>query len=144
MSDREVVITGMGLVTPLGRNVEENWDNVKAMKTGINCYPEEELPEFLHYYGKVEEFKITEDIPPKLVNQMKFLNRGSLLGFGSAHEAISTSGMDISNVPPHRRALYIASGDMTKLDHEFMYPATKDGTNGKWDKIDFEKLNQIK
>jgi len=142
MSDREVVITGMGLVTSLGKNVEENWDNIKALKCGINHYPEEGLPENFQYYGKVTQFEIPDNVPPKLLNQVKFLNRGSLLGFRSAQEAASQSRMDLSNVPPSRRALYIASGDFTKLDHKFMYPATKDGTNGKWNEIDFEKLNK--
>tara|TARA_B100000315_G_scaffold164332_1_gene152958 strand:- start:3063 stop:4349 length:1287 start_codon:yes stop_codon:yes gene_type:complete len=141
MSGREVVVTGMGLVTPLGKNVKENWENLKAMKTGITYFPEDGLPEYLQYYGKVAEFDIPENIHPKLLSQMKFLNRGSLLGFSSACEALTHSKINVSDVPPERRALYIASGDFTQVDCHFMYPAIKDGTDGKWQKMDFEKLN---
>ncbi len=141
MSGREVVITGMGTVTPLGKNVEQNWENLKAMKTGITYFPEDGLPEYLQYYGKVAEFDVPENIHPKLSSQMKFLNRGALLGFSSACEAVTHSEINISDVPPERRSLYIASGDFTQIDCHFMYPATKDGTDGKWQKMDFEKLN---
>jgi len=139
---REVVITGMGLMTPLGIGVEENWENIKAMKTGIGFYPRDEVPRFLQHMGKVREFEIEKDIPHKLVGQMRFLNRGSLLGFAAAREAISQSAVNVVDVPPGRRALYIASGDTTKVGYDFIYPAVKDGTHGRWHEMDFEALNR--
>jgi len=141
MYEREVVITGLGLITPLGMNCEGNWENLKAMKTGIAHYPKDGLPNFLQYYGKVTNVEIPEDIPHKIMGQMKFLNRGALLGFFAAREAVSHSGITFSDIPPERRALYLASGDFTKVGYDFMYPALKDATDGKWQEIDFEKLN---
>lgn len=141
MTEREVVITGAGLVTPLGNSVRESWEKMKAMETGIGHYPKDEAPAFLQYLGKVRGFEVPADIPHKLLSQMKFLNRGSLLGFGAAIEAHAQSGINFSDIPPERRALYIASGDFTKVGYDFMYPATKDGTGGKWEEMDFEKLN---
>ena len=149
MSEREVVITGTGLLTPLGKNFEENWENLKAMKTGIACYPsgngsqkEDTLPKYLQYKGKITQLEIPDNIPPKQQNQMKFLNRGSLLGFCAAHEAVLKAGINLSDIPPGRRALYIATGDFTNIGYDFMYPAIKDGTNGTWQDMDFEKLNR--
>ena len=60
MYDREVVITGMGLITPTGNSVTENWGNIKALKTGIAHYPNDGLPGFLQFMGKVREAE-TED-----------------------------------------------------------------------------------
>ena len=140
--EREVVITGMGLMTPLGIGAEENWENVKIMKTGIGFYPQDEVPRFLQYMGKVREFEIEKDIPHKLIGQLKFLNRGSLLGFAAAREAISQSAVNVADVPPGRRALYIASGDTTKVGYDFIYPAVKDGTHGRWLEMDPEALNR--
>lgn len=142
MSNREVVITGMGLISPLGIGIEENWENLKDMKTGIAHFQEDAMPRFLQYMGKVREFKIDENIPHKLLSQMKFLNRGSLLGFAAAREALTSSKINIADIPPERRALYIASGDLTKIGYDFMYPAIKDGSGGCWREMDFEKLNQ--
>lgn len=139
---REVVITGMGLITPLGKGVEENWENMKAMKTGIGHYPQNQGPRFLQYMGKVRELGTDGSIPHKLLSQMKFLNRGSLLGFIAAREALSRSQIDLVDIPPGRRGLYIAAGDLTKVGYDFMYPAIKDGTHGDLREMDFEKLNQ--
>ena len=141
MSNRDVVITGMGLVSPLGKDTEENWLNLKSMKTGIGHYPGNGKPVFSQYLGKVTDFEMPVDLPPKLLSQQRFINRGSLLGFGSAFEAVSQSEINLEDIPPGRRALYIASGDFTNVGYDFMYPAIKDGSNGKWQKMDFEKLN---
>jgi len=142
LKEREVVITGMGLVTPLGIGVEENWEGVKTMKTGIGYYPREEAPRFLQYLGKVKDFETEKDVPYHLLGQMKFLNRGSILGFFAAREAVSKSGMNIVGIPPGRRALYIASGDATRVGYSFMYPAVKEGTHSRWQEMDFETLNR--
>jgi 3-oxoacyl-[acyl-carrier-protein] synthase II len=141
MYEREVVITGAGLITPLGINCEENWKNLKEMKTGIAHYPADGLPNFLQYLGKVRDIAIPEDIPQKLLGQMKFLNRGALLGFFAAREAFAHSDIPISDIPPGRRAFYLASGDFTKVGYDFMFPALKDATGGTWQNIDFQKLN---
>lgn len=142
MKKQEVVITSMGLITSLGRNLAENWENLKGMKTGIAHYPEAELPNFLQYMGKVAECRLPDDIPHKLMGQAKFLNRGALLGFLAVYETITHPDIGLSDIPPGRRALYIASGDFTKVGYDFMYPALKAATDNKWKDIDFQKLNQ--
>jgi len=139
MIKRKAVITGMGLITSLGKNVEENWRNLEARRTGIGHYPNDRLPTAFQYVGKVKPFG-TDPVASGLSAQMKFLNRGSTLGFVAACEAVAQSGLSLSDVPPGRRALYIGSGDFTKIGHEFMHPAltaSAEGRNG----IDFEKLN---
>ncbi len=142
MPDREVVITGMGLVTPLGKGVHDNWKKILENKTGIAQNPDNDLPKPFQCLGRIGELDIPEDIPQKVFNQMKFLNRGSLLGFAAAYEAMSQSEINISHIPAGRRALYIASGNFTKVGCEFMYPATKDGSRGKFKEMNFEKLNR--
>ncbi len=141
MSEREVVVTGMGLITPLGNNSEENRNNIKAKKTGIVNHPLNDLPKFLQYMGKVPQLELPGDIPHKLMGQIKFLNRSSFLGFCSSYEAVTQSRLNLSDIPPGRRALYIASGDFTNIGYEFMYPAIKDGADTSWQEVDYEKLN---
>ena len=34
--DKRVVITGLGAITPIGKNVEENWNSIKEKKCGID------------------------------------------------------------------------------------------------------------
>jgi len=139
---REVVITGTGLVTPLGIGVEENWMNVQGMKTGITRIPVDELPLFMQYKGSVSEVEIDRDISPSIQRQMKFLNRGSFLGFAAVREAFLQAGADLSDTEPGRRGLYIASGDLTKAECHFMHEALSDATKGSWQAIDHKTLNE--
>ncbi|KPJ99677.1 MAG: hypothetical protein AMK71_09380 [Nitrospira bacterium SG8_35_4] len=142
MSEREVVITGTGLTTPVGKNSVENWQSLKTLKTGIANNRSDDLPEFLHYTGKVTRFDLPQDIPPKQQGQMKFLNRGATLGFCAAHEAVSSVKSFIGDIQPGRRALYVASGDHTKIGYDFMYPAIRDSVDSRWDNLDQRKLNE--
>jgi 3-oxoacyl-[acyl-carrier-protein] synthase II len=132
----------MGLITSLGSSVAENWEGLKSLKTGITRREIEGVPNFLQYLGKVAGPETDMDISPKLLGQMKFLNRSSILGFAAAREALSMSGLDTSDIDPGRRSLFIASGDSTKVGCDFLYPATKDGTYGRWQTIDRERLNK--
>ncbi|MCG6552617.1 MAG: hypothetical protein L7F77_09840 [Candidatus Magnetominusculus sp. LBB02] len=144
MDKRDVVITGMGLVTALGTGIEENWQAIKADKTGVCRHHLDGRPMSMQHYGKVKDIALPFEIPHKLTSQMKFLNRGSTLGFAAALDALKNSGMDFPDmnaIPPGRRALYIATGDFTKIGCDFMYPATKDATGGHYKTIDYKKLN---
>ncbi len=125
-SSRRVVVTGMGLATPLGRGVEANWKSVLAGRTGIERHEREDSPEYLKFFGRVEGLERPENIPPKLAAQVRFLNRGAVLGFEAAREAVANSQIDLASVPVERRSLLLASGDLTKIGCEFMHPALKD------------------
>jgi 3-oxoacyl-[acyl-carrier-protein] synthase II len=141
MSRREAVITGMGLITALGGTVEENWANVEALRTGIAHFPQDGLPPSFQYAGKVARCEAPEHIPPKLQGEMRFLNRGALLGLVSACEAVWQSGAKLPDISLGRRALYIASGDFTKVGCEFMHPATREASDAEGDGVDCRKLN---
>ncbi len=140
--DRNVVITGMGLVTPLGKNLEECWRNLKAGRTGIRETGNKSLPPSFRYRGMVEEFDLPTEMPRKIQSQMKFLNRGSYLGFSAALQAIESSGIDLEKIEPGRRALYIGSGDFTMVGYEFMHPAIKEAVDERWENLDQAKLNR--
>jgi 3-oxoacyl-[acyl-carrier-protein] synthase II len=140
MSQREVVVTGAGLTTPLGANVEQNWLNLKSLKTGIGYYPKNDLPACFQHYGKVGPFQLPPPAAPHLAAQMKFLNRGALLGFAAVAEAVEQARPRLPAIAPDRRALYLASGDFTKVGYDFLYPATQEGTAAQG--VDCEKLNQ--
>jgi 3-oxoacyl-[acyl-carrier-protein] synthase II len=142
MACRDVVITGMGLVSPLGLDVAQNWDNLRACRTGIRHFPRGAQPAFAQYLGQVIGFTPPAGLPGKLASQIRFLTRGSLLGLGAAQEALAHASVDMSSVPPGRRALYLAAGDLTQVGYPFLYPAVVEGTSGRFDNMDFEKLNR--
>ncbi|MEE8540722.1 MAG: beta-ketoacyl synthase N-terminal-like domain-containing protein [Desulfobacterales bacterium] len=142
MGSRQVVITGIGLISPLGQTARENWENLKSHHSGIKQQPEGEQASFLQYKGTVAAPPIPEDISPKLMGQLKFLNRGALLGFHAAHEATTETKTEIEAIPPQRRALYVASGDFTKVGYDYMHPAVKESAAANRQGVDFPKLNR--
>jgi 3-oxoacyl-[acyl-carrier-protein] synthase II len=142
MHGRDVVITGMGLISPLGRTAGENWEQMKTLQTGIMRYPREGMPAAFECLGKVSGLALPGDIPQKISGQLKFLNRGALLGFAAAYEAATAAAFQLSDILPRRRALYVASGDFTKVGYDFLYPAIKDASRNNGREIDYEKLNE--
>ena len=142
MRQRGAVITGIGLTTPLGSSVAESWANLTGLRSGITHTPRPGVPASLQYSGKVKRLVLPDLVIPNLLAQMKFLNRGALLGFGAAFEAMSQAGITLDSVPAHRRALFIASGDMTKVGYDSFYPAFEESTDDGWKKLDAEKLNR--
>jgi len=139
MDERDVVITGTGLLTPLGNGCDMNWRKVRAQETGISAGSVEGLPANRQYRGKIDEALMPADLPPKITGQVKFLNRSAVYGFLASYEAVSHAGFPLEQVPPGRRALFIASGDHTKVGYEFMYPAVKDAV--KDGHLDHARLN---
>lgn len=139
MDERDVVITGTGLLTPLGNGCDMNWQKVREQETGISSGSVEGLPDNMQYRGKIDEINLPPDLPPRLTGQVKFLNRSAIFGFLASHEAVAHAAFPLEQVSPGRRALFIASGDYTKVGYEYMYSAVKDAV--KDDNIDYVRLN---
>jgi 3-oxoacyl-[acyl-carrier-protein] synthase II len=130
------------LVTPLGRGVEANWQGVLAGRTGIERHESAGRPEYLQFFGQIEGLERPNDVPPNLAGQVRFLNRGSVLGYEAAKEAVEKSNIDLSTIPRERRSLFLASGDLTRTGCEFMHPAFKDATKHAGESADFPALNK--
>jgi 3-oxoacyl-[acyl-carrier-protein] synthase II len=131
---KRVVVTGMGLVTSLGDGIEANWSGVLSGLTGIVRHERQGRPEYLKLFGKVDGHDRLDGIPSNMAGQVRFLNRGSVLGFEAARQAVENSKLELSTIPRERRSLFIASGDLTKVGYEFMHPAIKDAfsTSPPW------------
>lgn len=142
-SSGKAAVTGMGLITALGKGVAENLKGVLAGRSGVSRHEERcGGPECLKFFGRVEGVDKLEDVPSSLAGQMRFLNRGSMLGFEAAREAVFSSGLDLSTVPKERRALFIASGDFTNLGYEYIHPALREITRESADNVDLHALNK--
>ncbi len=145
MEGREVWITGAGMITPLGEDLDATWEGVRAGRTGIARHSPNgnaSLPENFLYYGAVEGHEDPPEVPPKLASQRKFLNRGSTLGLYAANDAIERSGADLGSLPPERKSLYVASGDFTQIDHLDLYQAVKETAGDHWKPPDPAALNE--
>lgn len=133
-----VVITGLGLVSPLGVGATANWTAVAAGRSGIRAVEE---PSGTAWLGRIDGVTLPADLPPKLIGQAKFLNRSGVFGVVAASEAVAQSG-GLEDVPSHRRSLYVGTGDMNPVGYEFLYPATRSATGGTFRDADPARLNQ--
>ncbi len=145
MEGREVWITGAGLLTSLGAGVEENWRALRAGERGVARHRDaesESLPENFLYHGRVVGHEDPPDAPPGLSSQRKFLNRSSILGLHAAAEAVARAGLDMSEAPPERKAVYVGSGDFTRVGYSDFYAALRRTAGERWDFPDAPALNE--
>ena len=108
MKNRRVVITGLGMVCPVGLNVDESWSNILNGVTGIatleNIDTEEQTVKF---GGSVKDFDISSYLNPKDAKKMDiFIHYGIAAGI----QAIEDSGLEITNNNAERIGVAIGAG----------------------------------
>ena len=105
---RRVVVTGLGLVTPVGLNVKDSWDNILAGKSGITPITHFDVSEFsVRFSGSIRDFDITDYIPKKDARRMDtFIHYGIAAGT----QALKDSGLEVTDANAHRIGVSIGSG----------------------------------
>jgi 3-oxoacyl-[acyl-carrier-protein] synthase II len=108
-SDRRVVITGLGAVTPLGNDVESSWKNLVAGQCGIDRITHFDAAPFdTQIAGEVKNFDPVPAFPsPKDVRRS---DRFSQFGVFAAHQALLDSGLDLEKVNRDEIGVFIGSG----------------------------------
>lgn len=96
MARRRVVITGLGLVSPVGNTVEEAWQNILAGRSGIANITKFDTSTFpVRFAGEVKNFDITSYISAKDARRMDdFIHFGLAAGI----QAVRDAGLDKENV----------------------------------------------
>ena len=103
---RRVVVTGMGLISPLGNTVTESWSNCIQGNSGIseNIINLDGMP--IKIGGRIKDFDSTQYIDPKDVRRLDtFVQYGVSAGI----QAIDDAGLD-ENINKGRVGLNIGSG----------------------------------
>jgi len=109
MSKRRVVVTGLGLVTPVGNDVETSWSNILAGVSGAAPVEAFDTDGFgTRFSCSVKDFDVTEYMPAKDARKMDdFIHFGMAAGI----QAIRDSGIDsLDNLDPERVGVAIGSG----------------------------------
>ena len=93
MSKRRVVVTGLGLLTPVGNTVEESWKNIVAGKSGIAPITAFDASAFsTRISGSVKDFDATEYLSVKDIKKMDiFIHFGIAAGVQALDDAGKTS-----------------------------------------------------
>jgi 3-oxoacyl-[acyl-carrier-protein] synthase II len=105
---QRVVVTGYGLVTPLGSHVEEVWKKICAGESGIRktTIPNNEIVP-IKIAGECLEFSITDYISQREVNRLELFAQYAI---GASIDAVRLSGLDFSTLDKDRCAVIIGSG----------------------------------
>ncbi|MEL0227704.1 MAG: beta-ketoacyl-ACP synthase I [Gammaproteobacteria bacterium] len=111
---REVVVTGIGIVSSIGNNVEEVTESLKTLKSGIvKNEINSELGLRSHISGSVKNLDLKERIDRKL---FRFMGEAAAFAYISTEEAIKDSGLDEESLSSERTGLIMGSGGASSED----------------------------
>ncbi len=108
MHKRRVVVTGLGLITPLGNTVADTWNNIVAGKSGISRITHFDTTDFpVQIGGSIRNFNVEDYIPKKDVKKMDpFIHYGMAAGL----QAFQDSGLIVTEENAYRIGVAIGSG----------------------------------
>ncbi len=108
MSSRRVVVTGLGIVSPVGSTVESAWSDLSAGVSGISRIQAFDPAEFsVQIAGAVKGFNADDYIPKKDQKKMDpFIH----YGLGAGIQAIKDSGLEVTEENAERIGVLIGSG----------------------------------
>ena len=104
----EVVVTGMGCVTPLGNTVTELWESLLAEKSGVSNIARFDTSAYdVHFAGEIKEFDPSPYFTPR---DAKRYSRNIQYVVHSAMNALEQAALDPKSVDPTRAGVILASG----------------------------------
>jgi len=105
---RRVVVTGLGIVSPVGNTVQESWDNIVAGRNGIGAITRFDASNFKsRIAGEVKGFDVASYLAPKEARRMDvFIHYGMAAGI----QAIKDSGLEVTPENADRIGVNIGSG----------------------------------
>ncbi len=105
---RRVVVTGLGAVTPIGLNVNDFWESIKAGKIGFDQITKFDATDYkCHIAAELKDFNPQDFMDRKAAKRMEPFSQYAA---AAAKEAIEDSGLDISKEDPYMVGCAIGSG----------------------------------
>jgi len=109
MTRRRVVVTGLGIVSPVGSNVPLAWDNILKGKSGIRPIDTYDVSTFSTRFGGLvsADFKAEDWMGPKEIRKTDpFIH----YGVAAAKQALKDSGIEVSDANRDRIGILVGSG----------------------------------
>ncbi len=105
---RRVVITGMGLVTSLGEDLNQFWEALCAGRSGVGPLTLFDTTEFkVHFGGQVRDW---DSVARFGVKEARHLDRFAQFALAASEHAVADSGIDFAKLPPEQCGVMIGSG----------------------------------
>ncbi|GGA42398.1 beta-ketoacyl-ACP synthase II [Paenibacillus physcomitrellae] len=103
-----VVVTGLGIISPLGNSVDEFWSNMQQGKSGISYIDSFDTTDY-----KVKIAGVVHDFDPKAlfgVKEARRMDRFCQFALAAAMQAVEDSGLDLETIDHERMGVYVGSG----------------------------------
>jgi 3-oxoacyl-[acyl-carrier-protein] synthase II len=112
MSRRRVVVTGLGLITPVGNTVQDAWSNLVAGQSGIQTITKFDASAFAcQFAGEVKGFNIEDYIPAKEARHMDtFIHYGLAASMQAVRDAGLPTGEALPSHEAERIGVMVGSG----------------------------------
>ncbi|MEO6894817.1 MAG: beta-ketoacyl-ACP synthase II [Ginsengibacter sp.] len=128
MELKRVVVTGLGAITPLGKNVSEYWEGLSKGVSGADYIQQFDCAKFKTRFAcEVKNFEPTDYLERK---EARKLDRFTQFALIASDEAVKDAGISKENVDPDRVGVIFASGigGITTFQDDVMEFARGDGT----------------
>ena len=108
MSRRRVVITGLGIVSPVGNDLSSAWENLVAGRSGIDRITRFDASAFpAQIAGEVKGFDISQYMPAK---EARHFDTFIHYGIAASIQAVRDSGLEINDANAERIGAIVSSG----------------------------------
>jgi 3-oxoacyl-[acyl-carrier-protein] synthase II len=108
VSKRRVVVTGLGLISPVGNSVAEGWKNARDGVSGIGPIEHFDATAFTtHFAGTIRNFAIDQYLEPKEARKCDpFMH----YGIAASMQAMKDAGLEVKEAAAHRYGIAMGSG----------------------------------
>ncbi|MBS0263819.1 MAG: beta-ketoacyl-ACP synthase II [Planctomycetes bacterium] len=135
---RRVVVTGVGVITPIGKDVESMWKVLREGGSGIGRITHFDASSFpTKIAAEVKNFQISDYVQDP--GRFSAAGRNILFAIGAATEAVRTSGIQDARLDPARFGVYLGAGEGQQDFPIFMKLVSESLRDGG---IDLEKFTQ--
>jgi len=108
VSRRRVVVTGMGMLSPLGNDVPSSWQGILAGRSGIGLIEHMDLSAYsTRFGGSIRNFDVEQYLPAKEARKLDLFIQ---YGLAASFQAVRDSGLEITDANRERIGVAMGSG----------------------------------
>ena len=108
MSTRRVVVTGMGILSPVGNDIDTAWENIREGRSGIRRVSEIDPSEFpTQIAGEVRDFDVSQYISRREARRMDTFMH---YGIAASVDAVKDAGLEVTEENGHRIGVAMGAG----------------------------------
>lgn len=141
---RRVVISGVGIVSPIGTTPETFWQSLMDGRSGVGALHSDRsnaaacAGEVKDFGGKIDDFgTLDNEVKRKIRKSLKLMNRETQMAVAATQHALTDSGLASGEIDPDRIGICFGTGNVSMLPEDFLAGIEACTTQG--DDFDFRQ-----